>query len=162
MSRKARLLIYVALLAVIALGVLFVATGGASSLVPRGEPTIVEVAALDRGSGYVEVLGTLHYPVRVKQTFEATWLKPEPPTQHIFPLFPQGDTMGRDIRILVISEVEPDRMLGLEDRRVRGQIVRPTSRLLTRGVLDTFREHAYEFDAEFLLLVEDPPPTSER
>ncbi len=162
MSRKAGLLIFVALLAVLGLGGLFVAMGGTSSFVPRGEPTIAEVAELERDSGYVEVLGTAHYPVRVKQTFEATWLKPQPPTQHIFPLFPQGDTMGRDIRILVLSQTEPDRMLGLEDRRVRGQVVRPTSRLLTRSVLDTFREQAYEFDAEFLLLVEDPPPTSER
>ena len=112
---------------------------------------------LDRDSGYVQVDGTAHYPVRVSQTFQATWLKPEPPTNHVFPLFASGDTMDRTIRILVISQVEPDRILGFEDRTVRGEISRPTSRLLTRGVLDTFREHAYGFTDDFLLLVEDPP-----
>jgi hypothetical protein len=65
--------------------------------------------------------------------------------------------MGREIHILVLSETEPDRMLGLEDRKIRGEIRVPTSSLLTRGVLDTYREHAYQFTDDFLLLLEDPP-----
>ncbi len=155
MSGKRSLILFVAVLVVLGLVGLFLATGG--RLVPRGEPRAVGFDQLVRDAGYVEVLGTAHYPVRVKQTFEPTWLKPEPPTQHIFPLFAKGDTTGREITILVLSEVEPDRMLGLEDRTVRGEVVRPTSRLLTRGVLDTFREHQYQFADPFLLLIEDPP-----
>ncbi len=157
MSNKRRLLTFVAVLVALGLGGAFVASRGELPFLPRGEPSAVSFEELDSGSGYVEVVGTAHYPVRVRQTFEATWLKPEPPTLHIFPLFAKGDTMGREIRILVLSQAEPDRVLGLEDRVVRGQIRRPTSRLLTRGVMDTFREHAYGFDADFLLLIEDAP-----
>lgn len=162
MSNKHRLLTFVALLVVLALGGTLVAFRGQLPLLPRGEPSVVTFEQLDRDSGHVEVMGTLHYPVRVTQTFEATWLRPEPPTQHIFPLFAKGDTMGREIRVLVLSEVEPDRMFGLEDRLVRGEIERPNSRLLNRGVLDTFHEHSYQFDADFLLLIEDPPSASGR
>jgi hypothetical protein len=156
MSPKRPMVLYIVLLSLLALGGVAYALGDRLGLLPRGEPRALAYEELDRDSGYVEVLGTAHYPVRVKQSFEPTWLRSEPRTQHIFPLFPPGDTMGREIRILVISESEPDRMLGLEDRRVRGEIVRPTSRLLTRGVLDTYREHAYQFSDDFLLLIEDP------
>lgn len=160
MSPKRRMFLYIALLVLLGLGGVVYALGDVLGLVPRGEPSALAYEALDRDSGYVEVKGTAHYPVRVKQTFEPTLLRPEPPTQHIFPLFPPGDTMGREITILVISQVEPDRMLGLEDRLVRGEVTRPTSRLLTRGVLDTFHEHAYQFSDDFLLLIEDPPSDS--
>jgi hypothetical protein len=157
MSSKRRMFLYIALLLLLGLGGVAFALGDEFGLVPRGEPSALAYDALDRDSGYVEVRGTAHYPVRVKQTFEATWLRPDPSTQHIFPLFPPGDTMGREITILVISQVEPDRMLGLEDRLVRGEVRRPTSRLLTRGVLDTYREYTYQFSDDFLLLIEDPP-----
>ncbi len=126
-------------------------------IIPRGEPRQLAWDQIAEGSGYVEVAGTAHYPVRVKQTFQPTWLNRDPPTLHIFPLFAPGDTMSREIHVLVLSQVEPDRMLGLEDRRVRGEVRIPTSRLLTRGVLDTYREHAYQFTDDFLLLIEDPP-----
>ena len=157
MSPKLRMLLFIALLFVLGVGGLVFAFGDQLGVLPRGEPRVVAFEQLDRDVGYVEVVGTAHYPVRVKQRFEPTWLRPDPPTIHIFPLFPKGDTMSREITVLVLSQVEPDRMLGLEDRAVRGEVQRPTSRVLTRGVLDTFREHAYQFSDDFLLLIEDPP-----
>ncbi len=157
MTPKRRLLIFVVLLAVLALGGTLWALRVELPFVPRGEPTVASWGQLGPDSGYVEVLGTAHYPVRVKQSFEPTWLKPNPPTLFIFPFFAQGDTMGREIQILVLSQEEPDRLLGLQDRTIRGEVVRPTNRLLTRSVLDTFRDHGYGFADGFLLLIEDPP-----
>jgi hypothetical protein len=157
MSPKRRMLAFVVTLLLLGGGGVAFIMADDLRLLPRGEPRAIGWEEVDRDSGYVEVVGTAHYPVRVKQTFEPTWLKPHPPTLHIFPLFAQGDTMGREISLLVISEQEPDRMLGLEDRKVRGAVTPPTSRLLTRGVLDTYRDQGYEFADGFLLLLEDPP-----
>lgn len=157
MSSKRMLLVFVAALAVVGASVVLFALRGELGVL-RGEPTQVPWAEVDRDSGYVIVEGTAHYPVHVKQTYQPTWLRRDPPTQYIFPLFGPGDTMSREIRILVLSQVAPDRMLGLQDLNVRGEIRRPTSRLLTRGVLDTFREHSYQFADDFLLLIADPPP----
>ncbi len=156
MSNKHRLLIFVGLLSIVGVGVL-VLTQGSRLGVFRGEPAAARWEDLVEGSGYVEVSGTAHYPVRVRQSYQGSWLRPGERTVHIFPFFPPGDTMGREIHILVLSETEPDRMLGLEDRKIRGEIRVPTSSLLTRGVLDTYREHAYQFTDDFLLLLEDPP-----
>lgn len=157
MARKRILLVVVAGLLAAAIAALFAVRAGVFPQLPRGEPAVVAFEDLSRESGYVEVEGTAHYPVRVKQTFQPTWFHPEPPTTHVYPLFSPGDTMGRSIGILVLSQLEPDRLLGFQDRTVRGEIRPPNTRLLTRGVLDTFRDHAYEFEDGFLLLVENPP-----
>jgi hypothetical protein len=156
MSPKRRTFAFIASLVFLGFGGVVYVMADDMRLLPRGEPRALSWEEVDRDSGYVEVVGTAHYPVRVKQTFEPTWLKPDPPTLHIFPLFPQGDTMGREISLLVISESEPDRMLGVQDRKIRGEVTPPTSRLLTRGVLDTYRDHGYDFADGFLLLLEDP------
>ncbi len=157
MSRRRRLLVLFAVSSLLVLGAVSAAHQGLGPFALRGEPVAQSWEQLSLELRRVSTRGTAHYPVRVKQSFKATWLNRDPALQHIFPLFAPGDTMGRDIRVLVMSQVEPDPILGFEDRQVVGLLRRPSSQWLTRGVLETFRDHGYGFEEDFLLLVEDAP-----
>ncbi|MFH1469896.1 MAG: hypothetical protein ABIO70_36265 [Pseudomonadota bacterium] len=130
---------------------------GALPLDLGGPPAPVALGDLTVRSGHVVTEGTAHYPVRVSQAYAATLLRREQRTLHIFPLFPTHDSVSREVHVMVLTERDPDRLLGFEDLTVAGHTHRPSSRWLSRGVLDTFRDHGYTFPEDFVLLVEDPP-----
>jgi len=139
---------------VLALAIFALTMAGIGPLAAADVPVATDFADLDLSQRAVITSGTAHYPVRVKQSFRSSWFKPHPATMHVYPLFPQGDTMAREIQVLVLSAVEPDPMLGFEDKTLRARVRRPTTRWLTRAVLKAFEQVEYSFAEPFLLLVE--------
>ena len=93
----------------------------ASRLPPfdRAEPVELAFEDLDVSYEAVRVKGTAHYPIKMSQNRPATLFRPER-TWYIFPLFPPGDTMGRQIKVMVVSPNEPERLVSLEDMTVEG------------------------------------------
>ena len=142
------------LCAVLAVAAFALTMAGIGPLAVAVEPVVTEFQDLDPSQRAVITSGTAHYPVRVRQSFRSSWFKPRPATMHVYPLFSQGDTAGREIQVLVLSANEPDRLLGYEDKTIRARVRRPTTRWLTRAVLKAYEQVEYSFAEPFLLLVE--------
>ncbi len=121
------------------------------------EPREVSVADLAVGQGLVQVRGTAHYPVRVAQDYRPSLIPPTSQIVWIFPLFPPGDTLGREIRILVLSYTEPDPILSYEMRSLEGWPLKPTRRRVATNVIEAFKILGYTFADDWVVLEERPP-----
>ncbi len=117
---------------------------------PGFRPPVVEVspATITRENRGVRIQGTLHNEARLKQTVagedEVWWL---------IPMFPKGDTLGREVRVLLRTRQTPDGFYGIEDRTVEG-FARPPGSLLPGAARDALEKKGYHI-AEGVVLVEE-------
>ncbi|MBN1335532.1 MAG: hypothetical protein JXB39_06180 [Deltaproteobacteria bacterium] len=121
------------------------------------KPQQVSVEDLAPGQGLVEVRGTAHYPVRVAQDYRPSFLPPTSQIVWIFPLFQPGNTLGREIRILVLCYTEPDPILSFEMRSIVGWPRKPTRRRVATNVIEAFETLGYTFAEDWVVLEERPP-----
>lgn len=92
---------------------------------PRGNPVEMPLYDIDPSEPFVRVRGTAHYPVVIKQ-HEPGGLLTSPRTFYLFPLFPEGDTQGREVRVLVRTLREPERLVSYEVMAIEGRVSFPT------------------------------------
>jgi hypothetical protein len=90
-------------------------------------PVPVSVTFADLGGPYeaATIRGTAHYSVVIEQTVPGTLVADE---QHywLYGLFPEHDTSGRAIQLLVRSPVAPEDMVSFEYVELTGRISKPT------------------------------------
>jgi hypothetical protein len=104
---------------------------GASLIVGRGEPpctvhVAVPVDALDPElDGCVATAGQAHYEAVIQQTFGGG-LFGEDQHKYLFPLMPAGNTEEREVRVLVLTERAPERLVAYEQMELTGRVVRAT------------------------------------
>jgi len=113
---------------------------------PGFRPTMHEVAfdGLSLDSRGVRVAGTAHYPVGAQ-------INGRGGPRYAFPLFPPGDTLGRTIRVLVLSPTPPDPVLGFEDRTIEG-LIQPPGMQVPEGLRRIFEQQGYHFADDYLIL----------
>lgn len=70
----------------------------------------------------VRTEGTAHYDVVVTQTVPGNGFFPDR-TYYVYGLFPKGNTDEREIRILVRSERQPERMVSYETMAIEGRLL---------------------------------------
>jgi hypothetical protein len=73
----------------------------------------------------------------------------------VYPLLKKGDTLGREIHVLLRTPVQPDDLYGFEDRTLEG-FARPPGNLVDRTVKDTLLKKGYHFTSDFVLVEEWP------
>lgn len=88
--------------------------------------TPVDFFDLDPRTRCVTVTGMAHYEVVVTQTVEGNGFF-EDQTYYVYGLFPKGNTDEREIRVLVRTQREPERMVSFEEMTISGRV----------GVLDS-------------------------
>ena len=110
---------------------------------PVKDVSVTEITRENRG---VRLQGTAHYELRIQQ-------KEGDDLYMIYPLFPPGDTMGRDVRVLVRTRRVPDRLVGYEDVTVEG-LARPPGRLVPGAVIDALLDRGYSVQEDFVLVNE--------
>lgn len=123
-------------------GVNYYETGALPGFMP--EPKDIAIEDLNVRSHGVRVHGWAHYPLHLKATVGET-------IYYVYPLFPEGNSTGRDIHVLVRSLVEPDPILGLEDMVVEG-LVRPLTPELKAGFKDALLAKGYTINDDALLI----------
>ena len=120
---------------------------------PGFAPTVhdVTIAEISRDNRGVRISGTAHYEARVQQrTADGdTWV--------LFPLFPKGDTLGREAHVLVRSTREVDSLYSFEDRTIVG-MARPPGRLVPRAAREAFTDRGYMLTDDFVLIEEWDQP----
>ena len=113
---------------------------------PGFRPTMHEVtyAGLSLDQRGVRVAGTAHYPVSAQ-------INSRSGPRYAFPLFAPGDTLGRTVRVLVLSPTPPDPVLGFEDRTLEG-LIEPPGMQVPEGLRKIFEEQGYHFADDYLIL----------
>ncbi len=108
----------------------------------------VTVETISREHRGVRLQGTAHNEARLKQTIsgsdEIWWL---------IPLFAKGDTISREVRVLVRTPTAPDGFYGFEDRTLEG-FARPPGSLLPRQARSALKKKGYSI-ADDAVLVEE-------
>ena len=133
------------LVAAVALGIYTWDNGALPFMRPAAVDVSVEDINYDDYRG-VRVKGTAHYELRIQQ-------KEGDQLYTMYPLFPPGDTIGRDVRVIVRTKKVPDRLLGFEDVTVEG-LARPPGRLVPSAVTDALLERGYSIQDDFVLINE--------
>lgn len=123
----------------------------------RADRPIVDVAVaeLSLDAPHVRVKGMAHYPSATTQKAPATLVLPER-TYHLFALFPEQDTQGKEIRVMVRTERAPEALVDFEQMTIEGWLEPASSRILppsTEAVLSDKR--GYFFAEDLMLLVPD-------
>ncbi|MCB9763436.1 MAG: hypothetical protein H6739_26955 [Alphaproteobacteria bacterium] len=98
----------------------------------------------------VRVKGTAHYARRISQVRPARFMRPER-TWYLFPLFPPGDTMSTEIRVMVASPYEPEELVAFEDVTVEGWALPPRA-AVNAQVEQALREAGYSFMSDYALI----------
>jgi len=109
-------------------------------------PHPVSVSDVTRNHRGVRIAGTAQFAVRLNQTM------PDGTVIWVFPLMETGDTLGREIKVLVRSPRGPDKLTTYEDMTVEG-LARPPGRLVDPKTREVFLQGGYNF-AEGYVLVE--------
>ena len=114
----------------------------------RPESIDVDVSTINRDHRGVRIRGTGHLQARVRQeSGEDTW--------YLYPLLPPGDTLGREVRVLLRTQTKPDDLYGFEERTVEG-FARPPGNLIDRVVLSTLEKNDYILMDDFVVVEEWP------
>jgi hypothetical protein len=108
-------------------------------------PHPVEIAQVTRDHRGVRLTGTAHYEVRLRQKMEGG------DVFSMFPLMKSGDTMSREIKVLVRTPRSPEDMVTYEDMVVDG-LALPPGRLVSPDVRDKLEEGGYLFAEDFVLV----------
>lgn len=131
------------LVASAAIGVVWWDRGAPPGFNPTPHP--VELAEITRDHRGVRLTGTAHYEVRLRQKMEGG------DVYTLFPLMKSGDTMSREIKVLVRTQRTPEDMVTYEDMVVDG-LARPPGRLVSPDVRDKLEEGGYHFAEGFVLV----------
>ena len=126
-----------------AVGIIWWDRGAPPGFNPTPHPTAF--SEVNRNHRGVRLEGTAHYVVRLTQTMESGevfW---------VFPFMKRGDTLTRDIKVLVRTPREPEDMVTFEDLTIDG-LVRPPGRLVTPDIRDKLEDRGYLFEDGFVLL----------
>lgn len=117
-----------------------------------GHPEPVEVTWAEATVEHdtLRVRGTAHYPVRVTQERQAHFGRPGG-TWYVFPLFDEGDTLGRTIRIIVATPEPIDDLASYEDMTVEGWALPPPA-AMTPASEDLFTEQGYRFEDDYFVV----------
>jgi len=119
-------------------------TGALPGLQPSFHPvTVAGISAEDRG---VRIHGTAHYTVQLHQVYEdgERWM--------MFPLTAPGDTLEREVKVLVRAQHVPEELVTYEDLEIDG-LARPAGGRVSPKVIDALRGEGYSF-AEKVIMVE--------
>ena len=120
---------------------------------PCGSFTEVTLDELHPDSGCVRVDGQAHYEVVVRQTVPGNLLR-DSETLFLFPLFSEGDTSERAVRILVRTEREPEDLISFETMTVAGRVELVTADKVPFGTeIEIGKRSDYFFTHDMLLLV---------
>ena len=131
------------------LGPFFVVAASAIGIIwwDRGAPpgfrppvTDVTVEDINREHRGVRIKGTAHHELRIKQG-----------EHNLFPLMAPGDTLGREIRVMVRSTHEVDRLIGYEDLTIEG-LCRPPGQMIPHSVAEALMERGYHFADHYVLI----------
>ena len=114
----------------------------------RPEAVPVDVDSITRDHRGVRMSGTAHLQSRLRQTAGGE-------TFYLYPLLSQGDTLGREIHVLLRTPVRPNDLYGFEDRTIEG-FARPPGNLVDRTVRDSLMKKGYHFTEDFVLIEEWP------
>jgi hypothetical protein len=146
-------------LLLVVLGPFIIVAGAALAFVwwERGAPpgfrppsVDVTVDTINRDNRGVRLGGTGHLEARLKQTSkdggEIWWL---------YPLLNKGDTTGREIHVLLRTQIEPNRLYSYEDRDIEG-FARPPGRLVDSRTREVLLKKGYSFANDFVLVEEWP------
>jgi len=112
----------------------------------RPTPVDVTVDTITRENRGVRITGTAHYEARLKQHAEGSG-----ETWWLYPLMAKGDTMSRQIRVMVRTKEEPNELYGFEDMTVEG-LARPPGRLVPFYVQETLMQKGYRFADDFVVV----------
>ena len=148
-----RVVVVVVVLVVVVLGGLgaWLALGGAGEGA-RPEPVAIGFGDLGQPYPAATIQGTAHYSVVIEQTVPATLLAEE---QHfwLYGLFPEHDTSGREIRMLVRSPVAPEDMVSFEYVRLTGPIAKPNRYTVPPNTEEyLYRQSDYFFAGELWVM----------
>ncbi|HHO49964.1 MAG TPA: hypothetical protein ENK18_03615 [Deltaproteobacteria bacterium] len=126
-----------------------------TALPPCAEHTPADLADLELAMGCVVVSGQAHYEVVVKQTIPGNLLLDQRQL-YLFPLFPEGRTQDRAIRVLVRTDREPEDLVSFETMTVSGRLIPVTTDEVPFGTeVQIGKRSDYFFTDEMLLLVPD-------
>lgn len=114
----------------------------------RPDAVNVTVDTINRDHRGVRLTGTAHLQVRLRQTAGDE-------TFFLYPLLAKGDTLGREIHVLLRTQQEPDALYGFEDRTIEG-FARPPGNLVDRTAKDALLKKGYHFTDQFVLVEEWP------
>jgi hypothetical protein len=106
----------------------------------RPSVTDVTVQSISRDHRGVRISGTAHHELRIKQG-----------EYSLFPLMASGDTLGREIRVMVRSTREVDRLVGYEDLTIEG-LCRPPGQMIPHSVAEALMERGYHFADDYVLI----------
>jgi len=119
---------------------------------PGFDPPIVdvEIGQITRDNRGVRLTGTAHYEAKVRQTASNgdSWT--------LFPLFPAGDTIGREVHVLVRTTLEPEDLYSFEDLVVEG-MARPPGRLVPRAAREAIYDRGYSLTDDYVLVEQKVP-----
>ena len=136
------------LVAAVAIGVVWWDRGAP----PGFDPPIfdVEIEEITRDHRGVRLKGTGHYEAKVLQTASNgdTWT--------LFPLFPTGDTIGREVHVLVRTTLVPDDLYSFEDLVIEG-MARPPGRLVPRAAREAIYDRGYSLTEDYVLVEHKVP-----
>lgn len=116
------------------------------------EPVELTIDTVEVEHDAVRIVGTAHYPLRVALTRPARLGRPER-TWYLFPLFGRGDTMSREIRVMVFTTREPEQLVAFEDLTVEGWAL-PPGAAMSPAAEDALRLAGYSFADDYVLLEE--------
>jgi hypothetical protein len=118
-------------------------TGALPGLRPTYHP--VTVASIDLDDRGVRIQGTAHFEVRLWQTME------DGERFFVFPLMKPGDTISRDIRVLVRTDRPPDDLSTYEDMIVDG-LALPPGRQVGHKIKKSLKNQGYTFMDDVVLV----------
>lgn len=82
----------------------------------------VDLEELDMAAPWVRVVGTAHYDSLITQTVPDSLLA-SGGTWYLFAFFPENDTAGRQIPLLVRTQRPPERLVSFETMTIEGRLV---------------------------------------
>ncbi len=126
------------------------------NLAPRTKPDPVSVAfselvRMESPPAAVKVRGVAHYRGRATQSY-AGGLFSDAKTVHVYGLFDTHDTTGREIQILVRSDVAPDHLVDFEYVELTGWYERPASHTVPTNTEILFSRANYFFSDNLWVL----------
>jgi hypothetical protein len=96
---------------------------------PKGQVVPITFDDLDDPPPYVRISGMAHYAAVVEQHVPGGLFR-EPTTWYLFGLFPPWQTEDRQIRVIVRTTREPERLVSYEVMTLEGRLAPPTLREL--------------------------------
>ena len=103
----------------------------------------------------VTTSGQAHYGAVIRQTHPGGLLAEER-RRYLFPLLPQGQVDEREVRVLVLTEREPERLVAYEAMQVSGRVVRATpDRVPYSAEIQLGEAGGYFFTDDMVVLLPD-------